>query len=83
MFADSVPQSYSRRFLWAVYNAHAVRAILTACLPRQINIERFHKAKPANAEEAKLRVKAASDCHLQGCQKYSVKLPRMSGSFDF
>ena len=28
MFADSVPQSYSRRLLGAVYNAHAVRAIL-------------------------------------------------------
>jgi hypothetical protein len=74
MFAISVPQSYSRPFLRAVYNAHAVRASLH--VPRQINIERFHKAKPANAGEAKLRVKAASSLSLQGCQIVSVKLPR-------
>jgi hypothetical protein len=81
MFADSVPQSYSRHFLWAVYNAHAVRAICIC--PGKFNIDRFYKAKPANAGEAKLRVKAASYCHLQGYQEYSVKVPRLSGSFDF
>ena len=58
------------------------RSSLRVC-PGKFNIEGFYKAKPANAGEAKLRVKAASDCDLQGCQKYSVKLPRMSGSFDF
>jgi hypothetical protein len=48
-----------------------------------LNIERFHKADPVNSGEAKLRVKAASSLSMQGCQMYSVKLPRMSGSFDF
>ena len=58
MLVDSVPQSYSQHLLGAVYNAHAVRAILH--LPKQINIERFNKAKPVKAGKMKLRVKAAS-----------------------
>jgi hypothetical protein len=58
------------------------RSSLRVC-PGKFNIKRFHKANPVKTGEAKLWVKAASDCHLQGCQTYPVKLPRMSGSFDF
>jgi hypothetical protein len=58
------------------------QASLGVC-PGKFNIKRFYKANPVKTGEAKLRVKASSDCDLQGCQEYSIKLPRMSGSFDF
>jgi len=40
--------------------------------PRKFNIERFDKAKPANAGEAKLRVKAASTLSF-------ARLPKVFG----
>src|ERR1044072_6339963 len=86
MSADSVPQSYSRPFLWAVYNAHAVRAPRPRSQPSaqsKLNIERFYQAKPVNAGEARLRVKAASTLSFARLPKAFGKLPRMSGSFDF
>ena len=81
MSGDSVPQSYSHLLLSITYNAPAGASDLVFA---QANLaSKGTQAKPTKAGEAKLRVKAASDCHLQGCQTYSVKLPRMSGSFDF
>ena len=58
MYGDSVPQSYSHPYLGITYNAPAVTGNL-ASVPGKFNIERLHKAKPAKAGDAKLRVKAA------------------------
>jgi hypothetical protein len=82
MFAISVPQSYSRLFL-TIYNAPAVPGRPLVCPSKFNKKDAVRKAKPVNAGEAKLRVKAASRLSLQGCQMDSVQLPRMSGSFDF
>ena len=51
--------------------------------PSKFNIESVYKAEPAKAEEAKLWVKAVPTLQLPGYQSISVKLPRISGSFDF
>ena len=83
MFAISVLQSYSDLFP-AVYNAPAVPGHDPSPARANLTSKRaMRKAEPVNTGEAKLRVKAVSSLSVQGCQMYSVKLSRMSGSLDF